>query len=162
MNSMIQTRSIRLATLDDVAAEVERLHRSGYQKAGNWNLSQVCEHLSDWMTFPMGGFPKMPLAVKLLLGAMRTLRGKAMLKKFIEDQSMSSGQPTAPESIHPETGDAQASVERLLATIRRLEEHRGTIHPSPLFGALSRQELIALQMAHCNHHLNFLVPKDAS
>lgn len=159
---MAQKRNIRLATLDDVAAEVERLHRSGYQKAGNWNLSQVCEHLSDWMTYPMDGFPKMPIAIKLLLGAMRTFRGKAMLKKFIEDQSMASGQPTAPESIHPETGDEHASVERLLATIRRLEEHRGTIHPSPLFGALTRQELIALQMAHCNHHLNFLIPKEAS
>jgi Protein of unknown function (DUF1569) len=159
---MVQKRSIRLATLDDVSAEVDRLHRSGYLKAGNWSLSQVCEHLADWMSYPMDGFPKMPFAVKILLGAMRTFRGKALLKKFIEDQSMAPGQPTAPESIHPDTGNDAASVERLQATIRRLEEHRGTIHPSPLFGALTRQELIALQMAHCNHHLGFLVPKESS
>jgi hypothetical protein len=159
---MVQKRSIRLATLDDIAADVERLHRLGYRKAGNWNLSQVCEHLADWMSYPMDGFPKMPIAVKLLLGTIRTFRGKALLRKFIEEQSMASGQPTVPESIHPETGDEAASVERLQSMIRRLEEHRGTIHPSPLFGALNRQELIALQMAHCNHHLCFLVPKETA
>ncbi len=159
---MVQKRSVRFATLDDISVEVERLHRSGYFKAGKWSLSQVCEHLADWMSYPMDGFPKMPIAVKLLLSTMRIFRGKALLKKFIEDQSMAPGQPTSPESIHPDSGDDVASVERLQATIRRLEEHRGPLHPSPLFGALTRQELIALQMAHCNHHLNFLVPKESS
>jgi hypothetical protein len=159
---MTQRRSIRLATLDDVSAEVERLHRTGYHRAGNWNLSQVCEHLADWMSYPIDGFPKMPMAVSLMIGAMRTFRGKALLKKFIEEQSMPVGGPTLPDSIHPETGDDRVSVERLQATIRRLEEHRGTIHPSPLFGAMSRQELIAVQMAHCNHHLSFLIPKETT
>ncbi len=159
---MVQPRSIRLATLDHVSDEVERLHRSGYAQAGQWNLSQMCEHLSDWMTYPMDGFPKAPMAIKLLLGAMRTLRGKAMMKKFIEDQSMPTGQPTVPESVHNATGDERTAIDRLQATIRRLEEYRGTIHPSPLFGAMTRQELIALQMAHCNHHLKFLVPKEES
>ena len=157
---MVQKRSIRLATLDNVSAEVERLLYCGYQQAGQWNLSQVCEHLADWMTYPMDGFPKAPWAVSLLLGAMRTLRGKALMKKFIEDQGMKPDQPTIPESIHLEKGDDQTSVNRLQATIRRLEEHRGTIHPSPLFGAMTRQELISLQMAHCNHHLRFLLPKE--
>jgi len=41
---MAQCRTIRLATLDDVSAEVERLHRSGYEQAGKWNVSQTCEH----------------------------------------------------------------------------------------------------------------------
>ena len=159
---MVQPRSIRLATLDDVSTEIERLHRSGYQQAGKWNLSQTCEHLADWMSFPMDGFPKMSFAVSLFLGAMRTVRGKAMMHKFIEEQSMPPNQPTIPQTVHAETGDEGASMARLQAMIRRLEEHRGTIHPSPLFGAMNRQELIALQMGHCNHHLNFLVPKEAS
>ena len=163
MNSrMVQPRNIRFATLDDISAEVDRLQHSGYEQAGKWNLSQVCEHLADWMTFPMDGFPKAPFAVSLLLGAMRTLRGKKMLNDFIEKQSMPSNQPTAPQTVHPASGNEQASIDRLNATIRRLEEHRGPIYPSPLFGSTNRQELIALQMAHCTHHLHFLVPKVAS
>ncbi|MFN7890787.1 MAG: DUF1569 domain-containing protein, partial [Pirellula sp.] len=39
-----------------------------------------------------------------------------------------------------------------------LKSHRGDIHPSPLFGALTKDELIALQIAHCVHHLRFLAP----
>jgi len=159
---MFQRRSIRLATLDDVSAEVERLQRSGYHQVGQWNLSQICHHLADWMTYPLDGFPKMSMTVKLLMGAVRTFRGKAIMQKFIEDQAMQPGQPTLPESIHPKSDDERAAVERLQATIRRLEEHRGKIHPSPIFGAMTRQELIAVQMAHCNHHLGFLVPKEAS
>ncbi len=159
---MVQPRTIRLATLDDVSAEIERLHHSGYEQAGKWNLSQICEHLADWMSFPMDGFPKMPFAVKIFLSAIRAVSGKAMLNKVIEQQSMSPNQPTAPQTVHSESGDETASIARLQATIRRLEEHRGTIHPSPLFGTMNRQELIALQMAHCNHHLQFLVPKEVS
>ncbi len=159
---MTVPRRLRLATLDNVVDEVERLHRNGYERAGKWNLSQICEHLSDWISYPMDGFPPVPFAVKMLLGAMRAVRGKKMLYDFIENQSMPAGQQTMPQSVHGPDGDEAASLARLRGVIQRLAEHRGPIHPSPLFGSLTRSELIGLQMAHCVHHLNFLIPKESA
>lgn len=36
-------RTLNLATLDDVAAEIDRLQRDGYSPTGKWNLSQICD-----------------------------------------------------------------------------------------------------------------------
>lgn len=52
-----------------------------------------------------------------------------------------------------------AAVNRLLAWIDRLTAYSGPLHPSPLFGTLSHDEAVALQLAHCAHHLSFLEPK---
>jgi hypothetical protein len=159
---MAEPRRLRFATLDSVVREVERLRDKGYTKAGRWDLSQVCEHLADWMTYPLDGFPPLPWSARIFLAAARAVQGKKLLRQIIETQAIPADQPTLPESVHPAGGDEQASVARLIAAIERLTEHRGTLHPSPLFGSLSRQELITLQLAHCLHHLNYLIPKQAA
>jgi hypothetical protein len=110
------------------------------------------------MTYPLDGFPPMPWFVRVLIGAMRILRGKALYRQFVASQRMANNSPTAPQSVHKPNSDATASVQRLTKAIDRLKSHRGDIHPSPLFGALTKDELIALQMAHCAHHLRFLEP----
>jgi hypothetical protein len=156
---MIEPRRLRLATLDNVVAEVERLHRDGYSQAGDWDLSQICEHLSDWMSYPMDGFPPIPFHMKMLLSAIRAVRGKKDMHAFIESQSLPKNQPTLPASVHAPDKNEAESVLRFKSMIDRLKEYRGTIHRSPLFGKLDRNELIALQTAHSVHHLNFLIPK---
>jgi hypothetical protein len=160
--NMLEPRRLKLATLDSLVAEIERLHQHGYEKAGQWNLSQICEHLADWMSYPMDGFPPTPFAAKLFLGAIRAIRGKSLLHKFIEEQAMPRNQPTIALSVHPATGDEAASIARYRSMVERLTEYRGTIQPSPLFGSMNRAELIGLQLAHGVHHLNFLIPKVSS
>jgi hypothetical protein len=154
---MIRTE-LRFQTLDEIKSDIENLQRTGYSAHGKWDLSQICEHLADWMTYPLDGFPPMPWFVRVLIGAMRILRGKALYRQFVASQRMANNSPTAPQSVHKPNSDATASVQRLTKAIDRLKSHRGDIHPSPLFGALTKDELIALQMAHCAHHLRFLVP----
>jgi hypothetical protein len=159
----MERRALRFSTLADVKADLLELHSRSYTKNGKWDLSQVAEHLSDWMAFPMDGFPQMPFVIKLLIGAMRVTRGKSLYKKFVANQRMPTGQPTMPQTVHlPSTANDgnQRSVERLITLIDRLEGFRGPIHPSPLFGALNYDELVALQLAHCAHHFSFLVPNE--
>ncbi len=158
---MPERRSLQFSRLDDIADEIDRLHRDGYERAGNWSLSQCCDHLSDWMSFPIDGFPKIPFPINLLLGAMRMMSGKAMLRKIIGNQSMRTGQPTIAQTVHADHHHEEASVARLQSALRRLAEHAGPFHPSPLFGTLTREEVIQLQMTHCAHHLSFLIPKKA-
>jgi len=61
--------------------------------------------------------------------------------------------------IHQPNADFKPAVERLRNAISRLADYQGVIYPSPLFGPLTYDELVALQLAHCAHHLSLLVPK---
>ena len=154
----MQRRDLRFAKLSEVQEDLKNLASRNYTKTAQWDLSQVAEHLADWMTFPIDGFPKSPCILGILIGVMRVIQGKSLYKKFVRDQRMPTGQPTIPTTVYPASDSSARSVERLLKAIDRLSAHRGPIHPSPLFGQLSYDELVALQLAHCAHHLSFLVP----
>ena len=154
----MQRRDLRFSKLSEVQTDLKRLALNGYTKTAKWDLSQVAEHLADWMAFPIDGFPKTPWLVNILIGIMRVTQGKSLYKKFVRDQRMATGQPTIPTTVYPANESSAKSVERLLKSIDRLSAHRGPIHPSPLFGKLSYDELVSLQLAHCAHHLSFLVP----
>lgn len=152
-------RELHLRNPQEVRDELDRLHDGGYLPKGNWNLSQMCEHLADWMTYPLDGFPKAPWFVRALLGVIRKLSGRKMYQEFVAKQAMRPNQPTIALSVHNDVGDESRSIARLKAAMSRLESHTGFIHPSPLFGALTKDELLELQLAHCAHHLRFLEPK---
>ncbi|MCY2981482.1 MAG: DUF1569 domain-containing protein [Planctomycetota bacterium] len=154
----MQRRDLHFASLSEVQEDLKNLASGTYTKTAKWDLSQVAEHLADWMTFPIDGFPKPPWFVGILIGVMRATQGKSLYKKFVRDQRMATGAPTIPTTVYPASDSSAKSVERLLKAIDRLSAHRGPIHPSPLFGQLSYDELVALQLAHCAHHLSFLVP----
>ncbi len=148
-------RDLRFSALGDVKTDVLHLHSHGYQPTGNWDLSQIANHLSDWISFPMDGFPKLTFPLSLLIGIMRVTQGKSLYRKFVQTQRMPSNQPTLRPTIYAKADQAQ-SVDRLLSSLDRLSGFRGAIHPSPLFGALDYDEMVALQLAHCAHHLSFL------
>jgi len=151
-------RDLRFSSLAEVKSEVLNLQSKGYASVGKWDLSQVANHLSDWISFPMDGFPKMPIPIKILIGIMRVTQGKSLYKKFVLNQRMSTGQPTMPQTVHTPAADPVESVEQLVAMLDRLAAYRGPIHSSPLYGALGYDELVALQLAHCAHHISFLIP----
>ena len=167
--NIMPRRELRFATLDNVKSDLQTLHSRGYHQFGKWNLSQNANHLADWMTFPIDGFPKSPWFIRMVVGMMRVTQGKALFRKFAQEQRMAVGQPTIPSTVHPATANQgpnvsneayqTASVNRLLSCIDRLTAYRGPLHPSPLFGPLSYDEAVALQLAHCAHHLSFLEPK---
>ena len=150
-------RKLTFSTLDDVSRDAEMLLEKGYDKAGNWDLSQVCGHITDWMTFPITGFPKPPLPIRIMLGLVRNTLGKGMFRKYLAN-GMPAGKPTMPQSVHP-PGDEKAAVAKLVAAVEQFKAYTGPIHPSPLFGAMTKAEAVQLQMVHCAHHLSFLVPR---
>jgi hypothetical protein len=152
-------RSLDFRNFDAVIHDVESLSAGGYEKAGNWDLAQVCGHLAEWMRFPLDGFPRAPAVARLMLWLMRNTMGRQLLQRTLAQLSMSSGGPTIPDTIPPSGGNSKEAVERLRQSASRFQAHAGPIHPSPLFGEMSREELTQLQLIHCAHHLSFLVPK---
>jgi hypothetical protein len=153
-----ERRKLSFATLDDVVRDAETLQAQGYEKVGNWDLAQVCLHLADWMGFPLDGFPKPPLPIRFMLWGLRNTIGKKMFHKYLAE-GMPAGKPTMPQTVHQPGTDTGIAVAKLKAAAERFAAHTGPIHPSPLFGAMNKDEALRLQLVHCAHHLSFLVPK---
>lgn len=154
-----ERRKPTFATLDDAVRDAEALLATGYDKAGNWDLAQVCLHLAEWLRFPVEGFPKMPLLLRPVGWLVRTLIGKAMRTKVLAN-GFSAGGQTMPQTVFPPGGDAAVAVAKLKAAVEQLKAHAGPIHPSPLFGAMTKDEAVQLQLKHCEHHLSFLIPRE--
>ncbi len=158
--SAIQRRDLVFDNWDQVLADLERLQQYGYDQTGNWSLSQNCRHLNDWLRFTMDGFPVPPWPLKIMLGAVRMLAGKRMLKRVLTTRKMPVGGPTTPQTVYPDEKDAdEAAAQQLTATIKRFQAYRGPIQPSPLFGDLDYETATRLHLIHVAHHLSFLVPR---
>ena len=151
-------RALTFDTLDDAVRDAEALLARGYDRAGNWDLAQCCDHLAAWLTYPVAGFPKAPLPIRVMLRLVRATLGRRMLAKYLKD-GMPAGKPTMPQSVSEPGGDAAAAVARLKDAAKRFQAHAGEYLPSPLFGRLSRDEALRVQLAHAAHHLSFLVPR---
>src|SRR5262245_28546103 len=158
MTMAVERRKLKFDSLDEVAVDAERLLANGYEKAGNWDLSQVAGHLANWLSYPVEGFPKAPLPVRMMLGAVRVTLGRKMFESYLA-KGMPAGKPTMTESVPPPGGDATAAVAKLKEKARQFQAHTGDYLPSPLFGKMTREEALKLQLVHCAHHLSFLVPK---
>jgi Protein of unknown function (DUF1569) len=149
---------LTFATLADAVADAEQLSAAGYTAAGKWTLSQVCDHLADWLSYSMDGFPMTPVFVRPVLWLMRQTVGQRQKAKLLAGAPFPVGGPTLPQSVHP-PGDDAAAVGRFKETAARFDRHTGPTHPSPLFGPLTKDEVRVLHTAHAAHHLSFLSPK---
>ncbi|MBN9121640.1 MAG: DUF1569 domain-containing protein [Planctomycetes bacterium] len=154
----VERRKLTFATLDDAVRDAENLVAKGYDKAGNWDLAQVGSHLTEWMRFPLDGFPKVPLLLRPMFWLLRTAVGKKIRAKVLAE-GFSTGGRTMPQTVFSPGGDAPAAVAKLKETAERFRAHTGPVHPSPLFGAMTKDEALQLQLKHCEHHLSFLVPR---
>jgi hypothetical protein len=154
-----QRRPLVFNDLDEVVRDAEALLAGGYEKAGNWDLAQLAGHLAEWLRFPVEGFPKAPAPIRAVFWVIRRLFGRKKLLTYLETKSFPAGKPTFPETVPPTGGDPREAVEKLRRSVERLKGHTGPIVPSPLFGDMTRDEAVRMQLVHAAHHLSFLVPK---
>lgn len=156
-NSSTTRLHLEFPNLDAAMQRAEQLHREGYHSLGNWSLAQVCEHLSDWLEYMIDGYPAAPLPIKAMLWGMRVTVGKSILRKILATGQMQAGGPTMKQTVHPQDDlDDATSLKRFHDTVERFKAHDGDYHASPIFGPLSAEEGLKLQLVHCAHHLSFL------
>ena len=154
----VERGEAQLPSLDEVVADAENLLAKGYDRAGNWDLAQVAGHLANWLSYPVEGFPKVPIVIRPMLWMMRVTSGRRMRDKILAG-GFTAGGRTVPETVPAAGGDAAEAVARLRRAAEQLKNHAGPIVPSPLFGAMTKDVAVRLQLRHCEHHLSFLVPK---
>jgi hypothetical protein len=154
-----QRRSVTFENLDQVSEDIGNLLAVGYSARGNWNLSQVCAHLDDWMRFPMDGYPKPRPPIRVILWLMKITVGRKQLVSIL-DSGFRAKTPTMPQTVHASDAKTDAAAaKQFLETINRFKDYEGPIATSPVFGELTREEALKLQLRHCSHHLSFLMPR---
>ncbi len=160
MSKTLPPRRLVFDHLPQIRDDVQTLHTRGCTALGAWDLAQTCGHLNDWMRFPMDGFPRASLPMRMMMAGLRVTVGRRLLKKILAERSMRRGAPTLPITVPAAGRDPTTAVETLLATIDRLSSHHGPTHPSPLFGCMDHETLVRLQLVHCAHHLSLLIPRE--
>jgi hypothetical protein len=152
----MEHRQLEFKDFADVLAEVDRLHRGGYQKLGQWDLAQTCDHLAYFMQGSLDGATyRVPWLFKVLFG-------RPVLRRILKQRRMKAGVPTPQKPLPAPGGDEPAAVERFRYVVERLRSHTGELHPSPFFGHLTPDEWRELHLIHCAHHLSYLQPKTAT
>ena len=154
----MQRRTPTFDTLADAVRDAENLLATGYDRAGTWSLGQVGGHLANWLSYPLDGFPKVPLLLKPVAWLMKVTSGKRMLRNILAN-GFKPGTMTVAQSVPSSTAGDADGVAKLTAAVERYLAHTGPVRPSPLFGAMTKETAERLQRVHCAHHLSFLVPK---
>lgn len=150
-------RHLRFTSLDDALAEAERLAaaaRAGRLKhAGNWSLGQALGHLATWTNFAFDGYPpsiRPPLPIRLILRVMRN----RILKKCMMAGVKMRGIPGGTLGVEPLSTDE--GLARFRAAVARLSSTAPQID-NPIFGRLTHQQWIELNLRHAELHLGFLI-----
>ena len=61
-------RQVDFRDFETVKTDVQHLHEAGYDKVGEWDLAQICRHLTITMDRSLNGFPfKGPWLVRKLI-----------------------------------------------------------------------------------------------
>jgi hypothetical protein len=149
----VQPRKLSFTDFSQVHSELDRLHRGGYDRLGQWDLAQICDHLAYFIRESLDGFTfRVPWLIKFLFG-------RLVLRQILKTGRMRSGVTTPQKPLPAPGGDEAAAITRLKEVIDRLCAHPGELHTSPFFGYLTPEQWRKLHLIHCAHHLGYLVPK---
>ncbi|RIK68534.1 MAG: hypothetical protein DCC65_02765 [Planctomycetota bacterium] len=138
-------------------SDVDRIvasERTGtLRRTGNWTTGQILGHLAAWIDYAYDGYPvKPPWFIKFILrfAKKRFLRGP--LKVGVKIPKVPDGTyATEPLSVD----EGLARFNRAWA---RLQDRPPTA-PNILFGPLTHEEWIQLNLRHAELHLGFLHPR---
>ncbi len=158
-----QRRTLRYSTLEDLSRDLDSIeagHRAGtLDTTGNWTPGENLHHCSRFWGYAIDGFPdemRPPWLVKKM--AQVLFKSKAV-----------QGHPappgfSLPVKVQPLLGPREGiSFEEGMAAMRaqvaRTKSGERFDKPSPLFGEMTHDEWLNLQLGHCSMHLSFLHPE---
>ena len=159
MPGTTQRRTLRFDSADQAIAEAERLaaaEREGrLERAGNWTLGQTLGHLATWANFAFDGYPpevRAPLPVRMIL---RLMRGRILSKGMTAGVKIRNvpGGTLGLEVLDPDEGlrRFRAALDRLGSTPPKID--------NPVFGPLTHEQWVQLNLRHAELHLGNLVPR---
>lgn len=153
----LERRTLRLDSIDELAAEIDRLvnaqHSGHLEAAGNWTPAQILDHLAVFMEFSYEGFP---------FRASWPVRAASHLAKWIAwqrfvDWALRPGFRIPNPALEPDQwADFDVAAARLRAQVNRIRRGEPMTAPSPWEGALTQDQWIYVHLRHAELHLSFL------
>ena len=153
--STLHRRRLDFQTWEEALADVDRLRRAGYDRAGTWDLSQIVDHIGEGLRTAQSGTEH---RANWLI---RKVLGPIVLKRILRDRRMKAGIKVPQWWLPGPTHDELAAVERLQSDIAAFQRMTTAPFPHPFFGTMTKQQWNDLALIHAAHHLSFLVPRDA-
>lgn len=148
---MKERRELSFSDYSEVIKEIETLHGQGYRKGGRWTLSQVCRHLSFYFRGSLEGFGfQLPWIVRVTIG-------RWALNEALKPGTKKPDGGTVKQSLYEPEPDDRAAVDECIELLKRLQNHRGPLYPSALFGELTIEQWQRVHLNHAAHHLGFLL-----
>jgi hypothetical protein len=152
-------RTLRFESINQVMVEVDRLaeaeHAGRLRRLGNWTLGQTLAHLAAWAEY---GYTGVPLQVPFFLRWVLRLRKRTFLYGPMRAGVRIPGVEGGTLATDPVPLDE--GLGRFRSVMARLQAEAPTA-PSPVFGSLTHDESIALNLRHAELHLGFLIPEQA-
>ena len=152
-----ESRKLRFESIDEVLAEVDRLaeaERAGrLRRLGNWTLGQVLGHLAAWAEYSYTGTPlKVPFFIKWILRLRKRKFLYGTMRAGVKIPGVNGGTlATQPMSLDEALGRMRRVMERL--------KSEAPTAPNSIFGPLTHEEWIAINLRHAELHLGFLIPE---
>ena len=148
----MQRRELNFKSFDEIINEIRYLQTKGYTKIANWNLGQICKHISYYMKGSLDGFEKnFPWII-------RVTYGKYLKNNLFSTPISKPNQITDPKSVFPDLSDEKEAIETAIKMLNRLKENKEQLKPSSIMGDLSNEEWSYLHRRHFAQHLSFLIP----
>lgn len=157
--NIAEHRELRFSSLDDLLAELDRVvaaEKTGtLRRTGNWTTGQTFGHLAAWIDYAYDGYPPgstPPWFVRVIV---------RMMKKSFIRKPMQRGFkiPRAPGGTYAaEPVSTEEGARRLRQALERLQRREPTRFDSPVFGPMTDDERIALNLRHAELHLGYLWP----
>lgn len=150
----MKRRQLDLPSCQEVVAEIESLRGTEYEQVGNWNLTQICQHLTATMKGGMHGFGfRFPWILRATVSKWGFYYGLRTRRLFAGLPTIRPLKPTAPDGE-----DDPAIIVECLETCWEVAAFNGTIENYPLLNEVDTDDWRDFMWIHAAHHLGFLIP----
>lgn len=151
-------RKLRFDGVAALRADLEQLetaHRAGaVRHTGNWTPGQILAHVAAFANYAHDGYPMRspPWFIRLIVKARKNTYLREGLPVGVRIPGVPGG------TVGADNVPFDEGLARLRAALDRIERTAPT-RPNPLFGPLTHEEWILMQVRHAELHLSFLHPR---
>ena len=154
-STTLHRRRLDFTSWPDVLKDIDHLRSSGYDRAGNWELSQIVDHVGEGLRTALHGIDHQgPWIVRKLFGPL-------ILKRILSQRRMKAGIKVPKWWLPGPAHDESAAIDKFRGEIAAFEKLSTQPCPHPFFGPMTHRQWQDLVLIHAAHHLSFLVPRDS-